>query len=229
MVRRETRQMNEREAAVLQAAAGWAPDVTLRGTVKWLAIWTACLIALGVMAYGLSLWTAPPIVVDLLGTVLGAAGILSLFLIFTLIRGYIHWSRVGREFRQTDVPAIQAALRDATVQVTSVRATAVATIEQFEDEGDGFIFDVGNGQLLVLKGQRYWPVAETMPWPNSEFEIVRSTVGNRWIGIFCSGNLLKPITTLRSSDCKDGVIWSDREDVVNVSMEEFVRSIRVVT
>jgi hypothetical protein len=34
-------------------------------------------------------------------------------------------------------------------------ATDAVTIEEYEDEGAGFIFDVGNGQLFFLNGQQY--------------------------------------------------------------------------
>lgn len=227
MVRRETRQMNEREAAVLRAAAEWEPGVPLRGTVKWIAIWVACLVALGLIAYGLLLWTPPLIEVgSVLGGVLLVAAIVCTYAIITLLLSHIRWARGAQQFRRTALPAIQAALRDGTVQSITVRATAAATIEQSEDEGDAFIFDIGNGQLLVLNGQEYDPVDDTTPWPNSEFEIVRSTVGNRWIGLFCSRPALKPTTVLQSSDCKEEIIWGHREDVVTASMKEFIRSIR---
>jgi hypothetical protein len=36
-----------------------------------------------------------------------------------------------------------------------VLATDAVTIEEYEDEGAGFIFDVGNGQLFFLNGQQY--------------------------------------------------------------------------
>lgn len=229
MVRRETRQMNDNEAAVLKATAEWTPRVTVRGTVTWVAVWTACLMMVGSMAYGLTRWTPPAIVGGLLGSLLGFAGILCLFFIYSLISGYIHWTHHGRDFRQHDVPAIHAALRDGTVHLIAVRATAVVTIQQFEDEGAGFIFDVGDGQVLFLKGQDYQPADDAMPWPNTEFEIVRSAVGNRWIGIFCSGAPLTPITILRNAECNQDINSADHEDIVDASMEEFVRSIRAVT
>ena len=228
MVRRETRQMNEKEAAALRASLEWTPGVTVRGTTRLVAIVMACLVVLAAMAYGVYRWTPPVIVGGAIGGILLVAAIICAYVLIAAIRGHLHGSRIGREFQQRDVPAIHAALRDATVQVTGVQARAVATIEQFEDEGDGFIFDVGDGQLLFLKGQDYRPVDDAMAWPNSEFEIVRSTVGDRWIGIFCSGKQLQPTTVLQSSECKEEISWATREDVIAAPMTEFLRSIRAV-
>ena len=228
MVRRETRPMNAREAAALRAAAEWASPVSMLGTLKWVAIWTAGLFVSGLLANGLAAMTAPAIVGSVGFSLLGFAAILCLYFIVDLIRSHIRWSHQWRDYQQREVPEIQAALNDATVDVMAVRATAVATIEQFEDEGDGFIFDIGNGQLLILKGQEYRPDDDAAPWPNTEFEIVRSAVGNRWIGIFCTGAPLTPTLVLQSSECKHDVIGAQREDVVNASMEAFIRSIRAV-
>jgi hypothetical protein len=187
----------------------------------------ACIIALGLMAYVVALWTPPAIVAGSIGGILLVAGIVCTYIMIASIQSHVHWSRLGREHHRRDAPEIQAALRDATVNVLAVRATAVATIEPFEDEGDGFIFDVGDGQVLFLKGQDYQPADDTIPWPNTEFEIVRSTVGNRWIGLFCGGAPLTPAIVLQSSDCNEDV-WGPHEDVIDASLEEFVRSIRAI-
>ena len=226
MVRRETRRMNEQEAAVLRKTAEWAPGVSVGGTVRSVAVSMACLIALALVAYGAVRWRPPAIVGGMAGGVLLVAGIICTYIIIASIQSHVHWSRHQREHQQRDVPVIQAALRDATVNAMVVRATAVATIQQFEDEGDGFIFDVGDGQLLFLKGQQYWPIDDTMPWPNTEFEIVRTAVGDRWIGIFCSGEGLEPATVLQSAECSEEVVWGDHEDLLHVPMAEFLQSIR---
>ena len=228
MVRRETRPINEKEIAALKAAGERASPVSLSATVKWVAIWTAALFVSGLLATGLAAMTPPEIVGSVGFTVLGFAGILCLYFIVELIRSHIRWSHHERDFQQREVPEIQAALKEASVNVTTVRATDVAMIEQVEDEGDGFIFDVGNGQLLFLKGQEYWPADDAMPWPNSDFEIVRSAAGNRWIGIFCTGTALTPTTVLKGSECKHDIMWAHHEDVVTASMQEFVRSLRAI-
>jgi hypothetical protein len=218
--------MNEKEAAVLRAAAQWVPAVSPHGTAKWVAIWTASLFVLALLGYGLAAMAPPAIVGGLVGGALLVAGLSCMGLVYMQISSHIRWRRHARDHAERAVPSIQAALRDATVNVTSVHATAVATIEQFEDEGDGFIFDVGDGQLLFLKGQEYRPDDDAMPWPNSDFEIIRSTVGDRWIGIFCSGAPLEPTSVLQSSECKHEIVWAHREDVVDATMDDFIRSIR---
>jgi hypothetical protein len=228
--------MSEREARILQAHVERAPTVTLRGTAKWVSVWIAGLVLLGLIGYGLASlepWLNAGGLLGGLVMVAGAlcilAGVLCVGAICMLISSHLGWSRFEREFRRRDVPEIRAALRDATVRVTRVRATSVVTIEEYEDEGAGFIFDVENGQLLFLKGQGYWPAEEAMAWPNSEFEIVRTAVGDRWVGIFCHGAPLTPTQVLQSAECKEDIVWAEREDVVEASMDEFVRSIRTAT
>src|SRR3954465_9190104 len=65
------------------------------------------------------------------------------------------------------------ALEDGRVTVKRVSAVAVIEIEPLEDEGTGYVFDLGDGRVLFLKGQEYVPTEDGYdPWPNTDFELV---------------------------------------------------------
>ena len=104
-------------------------------------------------------------------------------------------------------------------------AKAVIELEEFVDEGGGYIFDIGDGQVLFLKGQQYFPVNDEMPWPNTSFEIVRTNPGNRWVGIFCYGGELPPIRTIETSECNEDVVWAEHEEIADGDLESFAKSL----
>ena len=123
---------------------------------------------------------------------------------------------------------MKKALENGRVSIKKVKSNRVIEIEEYEDEGAGYIFDIGNGKILFLKGQRFFPADESMEWPNSEFEIVRTVHGNLWIGIFCYGKGLEPAQVIPTSKCKQDIVWADREDLLNGNVDDFAHSITTV-
>jgi len=111
-------------------------------------------------------------------------------------------------------PLIEATLRSGTVVSKRVVATSVIEIAEYEDEGAGYIFGVGDDQSLFLKGQWVYPANDNMPWPCSEFEIVHSTDRRLRIGIFCSGTKLTPVRTVETAECNDDIVWAEKEEVL---------------
>jgi len=221
MFSEQTRPMNdaERRALVNKAAHGSLP-VAAGGTVKWCLVWIGAVGLIVLVAAGLIYLLGTPLnrrlfplfAGPLLG-MLGVGGVLCLYALIACILGFFHWGRVFRRFRRDEAPKIQGVRRDGIVTVKTVSATAVIELEELE-EGSGYIFDIGEGRSLLLKGRRYFPVADDMPWPNSGFEIVRSVDGKVLVGILCSGSALEPVRTIAISDCKDGIAFEDCERVV---------------
>ena len=221
-----TRSMNAQERATLdELAAGTDPPVTAAGTIKWVFVWSGGIIVCAVAVTGLILADPNPIIFGIIAGPIGLAAIICLCAIMMLISGHFRWSRYHRDFVRCDIPEIQAALKHGDVFVKKVSATAVIEIVEFEDEGPGYIYDVGDGKILFLKGQRFYPVSEEMLWPNSEFEIVRAVHGEMWIGIFCSGQELAPVRELQTSECIDEIVWAEREELLDGNIEEFALSI----
>ena len=73
----------------------------------------------------------------------GQAGIICLYAIIMLIGQHHHWSRIHRHFMRHEAPQIQKALENENVFVKKVLANAAIEIIEFEDEGSGYIYDVG--------------------------------------------------------------------------------------
>lgn len=220
-----TRELNERERAELRAATEDAePLVSLGVTLRWITIWGAGLLVCVVFGAGLFAFDPHPVLVILV-VILGLGAVVCLYALITILQGYFHWRGVHARFRRVGVPRIQAALSHGGAQAKRVRAVAVVEIQEYEDEGPGYIYDVEDGKLLFLKGQQYYPVDESSPWPNTEFEIVRASEEDVWVGIFCHGDELAPSRVIASADCREEIAWDEREELVDGPMEVFVDSI----
>jgi hypothetical protein len=111
-------------------------------------------------------------------------GILSFYFACMVISGYVHWSRHARRFVCEDAPKIRAALEDGQAFVWRVTSHRAVVIEEYEDEGSAYIFDLGDGTSLYLRGQEYYPEHDDAPWPAQQFEIVRTALDGRLVGIF---------------------------------------------
>lgn len=221
-----TRKMNAEERAILaRRAAKTDPPVTLLGTTKWVLVWTTGMILCALVWIALFLLDVNPVVFGIVFGPFALASIICLYAIIVMIGGHFRWTGYHRDFLRDTLPRIDAALKSGKAFVKKVSATAVIEIVAFEDEVSGYIYDVGDGKTLFLKGQRFYPVSNDMPWPNSDFEIVESVDRNLWIGIFCSGHELTPVREIETEDCIDEIVWADREELLDGTIEEFAASI----
>lgn len=128
-----------------------------------------------------------------------------------------HMSKRGRE--------LAAMLEDGRVTVKRVRAVAVVEIEPIEDEGMGYVFDLGDGRVLFLKGQDYNVADDDVPWPNTEFEIVRAATDRTLLGLHCHGTALRPLRVIPREDVDPQKGWNEREEVLSMSVDEAVRTV----
>ena len=230
MIEELTRAMNDDERSLLTS---WVTDVrpfvTLRETMKWSLIWSGGLICVGLLTAYMISFDVSPAGGAILGVIVvgpvAIFGIICLCALFLMWSSYFRWSWVHRNFMRHDVPEIRQALLTGMVSVRKIKTTAVIELAEFEDEGSGYVFDIGDGKILFLKGQQDFPVNEEMPWPSTEFEIVRTYPGDRWVGIFCHGEKLVPVRTVELSVCKEEVVWAEREEVADGDPESFVKSL----
>lgn len=120
-----------------------------------------------------------------------------------------------------------AAMReDGRVTVKRVRAVAVVQFEPMEDEGYGYVYDLGDGRVLFLKGQDYPPPdGEEGPWPNTDFEIVRAATDGTMLDIHCHGKLLRPLRVIPGDNLDPQNGWDDREEVLHMSIDDAVRNV----
>lgn len=222
-----TRDMNEKERVELEAMGLQnMPPVTITGTMKWILIWSLGIIAWVVVFVGMSFLNISPIITGLVSAPFGVFSIVCLYAIIVLIQGHFRFRGYHRDFLRNRLPVIKKDLEHGQVSVKKVSAQAVITIVAFEDEGNGFIFDVGDGKLLFLKGQEYESaIDEEMPWPNTDFEIVETSQGKIWLGIFCSGTELQPVREIQTAECTDEIIWSNHEEIIEGDLHQFATTL----
>ncbi|MHB0961139.1 MAG: hypothetical protein ACYC1V_32560, partial [Pirellulaceae bacterium] len=195
--------------------------VTVASTAKWALIWFVLLLFLGTLAAGVVALQAPhPVLGGIGGGILFTAAVVCLYGLIAVITSFVHWRRVYRDVTKETARAICMILEDGRVLSKEVTASEVYEIEEYEDEGPGYIFDVGGGTSLLLKGQKYEPEEDEMPWPASSFSLVRSVEGTLWVGLFSTGQTLCPSRKFKMEDCTDTFAWSEREEVLNSTPEE---------
>lgn len=219
-----TREMTDQECKSLQDQLASDPVVG-RWTIQWASVWSAGLIIIVLIAIGLVMLKLNPILGGIVGGLLFVGGIICLYAVYAIISGYFRWRNHFGKFQNDIVPQIERALVDGRVHAKQVTASAVIEIEQSEDEGAGYIFDIGQGKSFLLKGQRYIPVDDTMPWPASVFEIVRSADKQLWIGLFSKGEPLTPIRVIGMEDCSEDFIESEKEEILEENPEAVLNGI----
>ena len=82
------------------------------------------------------------------------------------------------------------------VQVTEVKSSVAAVLKERDDEGDLFVFDVGDGRLFWLHGQCIFPTMGNSAWPNDHCQIIESIDGGAELGIRGLGKRIKSVINL---------------------------------
>lgn len=170
------------------------------------------------------------VVVNGMPTGAHAAGLASATLvpIVLFISAYVRDLRFRRTHRPRPFvpPAPRTSvLEDGRVIVKRVHATAVVEIEELEDEGPGYLFDIGGGEVLFLKGLDYGPYDDETPWPNTDFEIVRGLVDGEFVAMAYHGKALPPARVVRHHEVDAEAVWDEREEVLRMSLDQAVKRI----
>ena len=221
MIQEFVREMSAEERAWLQSAmrphpaALWQSD-SLRETWGLAAVWILTLVVIagtgGTNTGGF--------------VVAGAAG--GLFIGYRFAAEAVQKGR-RREFHEAHTGhlsrELSRLLEDGRVAVKRVRAVAVVEIEPLEDEGTGYVFDLGDGRVLFLKGDDYVPAEEEAPWPNTDFEIVRTADGSMLLDLHCHGTALPPLRVVPRDDVDPEKGWDEREEVLEMTLDEAVRTV----
>lgn len=165
MIEESTRKMTDAERKTLQKRISLTSPVSAPDTLKWSSIWTLAFvsfIAIAVLVFTF-LSKVSAVFAGIVGAIPIVAAILCLYFLIAVIESHLYWRRVFRDFERNTVPLLKKVLESGEVRTKSVVASSVIEIVEFEDEGSGYIFDIGDGRSLLLKGQQYCPVEESMP------------------------------------------------------------------
>jgi hypothetical protein len=126
-----------------------------------------------------------------------------------LIGGLSRRRKSARRFETETATRIRAALADGRATVRHVTSDRVVVVEEFEDEGSAYIFDLGDDTSLYLRGGQYFPEDEGAPWPARSFEMVSSTLNHYWVGIFAAEGTPAQIRTVQMEEMPETFVWSD--------------------
>lgn len=224
MYREFARDMTENERETLMARIADPPmPESWKWTLKWGVIWFVAMLLCGVaMATIITLFESHPLIGGPLVGIVGVAGIIFLYCFIMVIGHHRETQGHLRRFLREDVPALRLALDDGKVDVKHVVARAVVQFEEYEDEGTHWLFDVGAGQAFFLP--EIWYFESSAPWPNSDFEIVRSKASDRVIGVFCRGTKLQPKRVIGRDECRDEVLLESRERFVEGDIDRVAES-----
>ena len=219
------RQLTEDEKMSLAQQANASSLVNVRATLFWLFVFTLVLaICVGAMAILISL---SPTWGPILAACPGVIGFGCVLCIVMFLQGHLDHARFHRQFKVETRPQLLKAIEADSAIVREFKATRCIKLVPFEDEGAGFIYDIGDGSLVFLKGQAYEHDEEDQsnPWPNDHFSIVHTGCRKFLIDIELHGKCLEPIEEFDLGDCLDDIIWSVREDVLAGDLFEFTRSL----
>ena len=228
-------------------------------TLTGLAVWSLGLTACGALVVGAFLllpnvvaprgWELAGIIAcSCVAAIFGLAGIICFYVMTQILDSHFHVIRLDKSLRRETVPAARAALADGRVKVKQVAATAVIELARIEDSSPGWLFDVGDGQTLLLMAPLYDLDDDSddgddedededddacpdgavdvnrANWPNSEFEIVRAHANNYWVGLFCHGQKLEPIRSIDQCDCKEEFACVEREELLSGDINAIAES-----
>jgi hypothetical protein len=180
-------------------------------------------------------WLLVPVVLWLRGE-RSVAGYVGVLVLGVGIAGYhlVSVARANARRRRNHVSwttqragELTRVLEDGRAVVTRVRAAAVVQIEPWEDEGTGYLFDLGDGRVLVMKGDDYFvdEDEDEARWPNTDFEVVRAAADLRILDIHLHGAALRPVRVLQYDEY-DAERWGNLPaGVLDMSLDDAVRSI----
>ncbi len=161
----------------------------LRSFLIWSAIW----LSIGLLFFLIHrfVWNSRVVIAGMV--VVG-------FFEFVNIETLFRWRGYARETEKSREQAYSRILEEGAVHVTEIKSDEVAVLGARGDEGDLFIFDVGDGKLFWLHGQWISPTLGNDAWPNDHFAIIRSLDGSAELGIRGLGSKIKSIRELSHED-----------------------------
>jgi hypothetical protein len=186
MIQKLQRPLNENERRCLSRLFEVVPRIaSFSKSFRWLALWTSILgICVFLFARGLFRPGGPSGIWMVIIPITCIFGISAFYCAYMVFSGYLRLLGYARRFNRDQAPKIRAALDDGRASVLIITSDRVVVIEEYEDEGLAYIYDLGDGTSLFLRGEDYFPEEEDAPWPARQFEIVRSSLNGKSVGIF---------------------------------------------
>jgi hypothetical protein len=152
-------------------------------------------------------------------------GMVSFFFTITLVNRWYYVRFELKREQSKGILAAQDALARNQVRVLHVEATAVVQIEEFEDEGTSYLFQVESHKVLFLQGQYFNEVQDDPNWPNEVFEISE----HYWPKIICLGKRLEPLRVIQPTEIKLQTEWPQDGEQLDGDLQAVVLKYLSVT
>lgn len=223
MIEEFVREMTAAERADLEQAMRWQPTPVRPSTPQGIGLEAVGLVVLLLLALG-AIWLAGG---RDRGGLVFAAVVGGIFVVHHVI-STARTARPGayaQDYMERRRREIVRVLEDGRATVKRVHAVAVVEMEPIEDEGMGYVFDLGDGRVLFLKGQDYFALDEDALWPNTDFEIVRAVADGTMLDLRCHGTALAPLRTIPGDALDPQKGWDEREEVLEMSVDDAVRTV----
>jgi hypothetical protein len=225
MIETTVRAMKEEEREALQLMlqpSGLTTQALMKQFLLGGLLVSISVLCLGLFALAFKLSGALLIAACIISTLCGLA---SLFFGLNLVASAYNSHQIRRFSENELAPQIKAAINDGKVKVLKVESEKLIVLEEFEDEGSGYLFDIGKGRTLLLKGREYYPTNEESAWPNTSFELVRTETHAILISLNCYGKELNPSQRIDLSKCNEEFIWSEEEKVIDGTPDQVLQKL----
>ena len=105
------------------------------------------------------------------------------------------WIR-ERNIRKLSPPSLRSDIESGAAEILSVNTKEILRVQQYEDEGIGFLINSGDGKVIYLQGQHLEQLEKRRIFPCQTFEVVRSAHSQTFLDLKCIGAYLPPLATI---------------------------------
>jgi len=99
-------------------------------------------------------------------------------------------------------------LENGRASVCSITSDRAIVIEDWVYDDPAYIFDLGDGRSLYLRGPEYRPKDDDAPWPARQFEIVRTSPDGLWVGVFTGREPLSQVRRVPMAEMPESYWYS---------------------
>jgi hypothetical protein len=136
------------------------------------------------------------------------------------------WVYVQERWRMSrSVQSFVSALGNDTARVTQIQSNAVVEIEEWDDEGAAYAFQLPERKIVFIDGEAF---RASSRFPNSDFDVVELLGGSDGVaGIFLKARreTLSPLRKLSLIKQKD-LRWPKHLQVIDGSLDELEQLLR---
>jgi len=227
--RSERRLTTEERADFHRALDSQGGKPSLGNSLFWFAVWSGtCLACFAGLMTLFALLDEPSGLWFIVIPIPVIVGILSFYAACIVVSSHFRFAGYSRHFIRETAPQMLAALSDGRASVLRVTSDNLIVVDGSDAfEGDmTYIYAIGDGTSLYLRGQDIGPEDRDATWPARSFEIVTTRAHGLWIGILACEGALEPSLTIPLEEMPEDYWWTsepESESILSGEPEEVLR------